>query len=141
MANRPVTITGPKVLVYINGKLFGRIQMFQWTSTTPRKKIHTIDIPHPVELGATTADISWNMSVLRTTGDGGAQGAGLATTASLLSREKYFTILLIDRSTNLTLFRADLCNTDSESWTVAVKDIVKGQIAGSGIAWVNEAAQ
>jgi hypothetical protein len=141
MANRPNLITGPRVLVYINGKLFGKIVSFQWGSATPRKKIRTIDIPHPVELAATTVDMNWNMSVLRLIGDGGAQGAGIVAQQTLLSREKYFTILIIERTTNTTLFRADFCNTDNESWVIQAKDIMRGTINGSGITWVNEGAQ
>lgn len=134
-------VHGARVLCYINGKLFGRVVSFGWNSSTPRKKIHTIDIPHPVEIATTTSDVTWQMSVLRTVGDGGMQGAGVVATAPVLSREKYFTILLLERTSNQTLFRADLCMTDSESWTVASKELVRGQVTGSGIVWVNEAAQ
>jgi hypothetical protein len=139
--SRTSSLHGARILCYVNGRLFGRITDFNWTSATPRKKIHTIDIPHPVELASTTADVTWTMTVIRTVGDGGAQGMGMTTTAPLLSREKYFTILLLDRGTDLTLFRADLCMTDSESWNVAAKSLIIGQIAGSGIVWLNEAAQ
>src|SRR5690242_13500671 len=113
------TLHGARILCYINGKLFGRVTSFSWTSSTPRKKIHTIDIPHAVELATTTSDVTWQMTVLRTVNDGGSQGIGMATTGPNVSKEKYFTILLLDRGTDQTLFRADACMTDNESWTVA----------------------
>lgn len=142
MANRPRLVTAAKVLCYVNGKLLGRVTSFSWTSTTPRKKIRGVDIPHPLELAATTTDVSWNMGVLRTVGDGGMQGAGMiAAQQADVVREKYFTLLLIERSSNLVLFKADYCNTDSENWSINAKAIMSGQVTGSGIVWNNETAQ
>jgi hypothetical protein len=140
MAHRPKLVSAAKVLVYINGKLFGRVVSFQWNSITPRKKIHTIDIPYPVELAATITEVTWTMGVLRSIGDGGMQGAGVVADQALLSREKYFTILLVERTSNLTLFKADYCATDSESWQISAKSLMSGQVSGSGIIWTNEAS-
>jgi hypothetical protein len=140
MANRPKLVVAAKVLVYINGKLFGRCSSFQWTSLTPRKKIRTIDIQWPVELAATTTDVTWSMAVLRTIGDGGMQGAGVVAPQNVLSKEKYFTLLLVERTSNLTLFKADMCAVDSEGWSVNAKSLMAGQVSGSGIIWVNEAS-
>lgn len=142
MANRPRLVTAAKVLVYVNGRLFGRCTSFSWSSDTPRKEIRTVDIPHPVELAPTTTGVRWNMGVLRTVGDGGIQGAGMiATQQSDISREKYFTLLLVERSSNLVLFKADMCNTSSENWGINAKAIVSGQVSGSGIVWGNEASK
>jgi hypothetical protein len=138
---RPKIVVAAKILVYINGKLFGRCTSFSWSSMTPRKKIRTIDIQHPVELAATTVDIGWQMGVLRTIGDGGLQGAGVVAQQSDLSREKYFTIQLVERTSGLTLFRSDLNNTDAEQWGVTAKGLLSGTANGSGILWVNETAQ
>lgn len=137
---RPKIVVAAKVLVYVNGKLFGRCTSFSWTSSTPRKKIRTIDIQHPVELAATTVDITWTLGALRTIGDGGLQGAGIVAQQSDLSREKYFTIQLVERTSGLTLFRSDLNNTDGESWGVTAKGLLAGSAQGSGILWVNETA-
>lgn len=139
--NRPTLVVAAKILVYINGKLFGRCTSFSWQSTTPRKKIRTIDVQHPVELAATTVDVSWSMGVLRTHGDGGLQGVGIAPVMTELSLEKYFTIQLYDRVTGLTIFRSDMNNTDVESWNITAKGLMQGQAQGSGIVWVNEAAR
>lgn len=140
MGTRPKLVSAPRVLVYINGKLFGRVASFTWTSATPRRRIHTVDIAQPVELAATSIDVSWQMGVLRTVGDGGAQGAGIVADGVNVIKERYFTILLLERQTNLVLFEADFCNTDTETWTVAAKGLMFGQISGSGLAWTNEAS-
>lgn len=142
MSNRPTLVTAAKVLVYVNGRLLGRCTSFSWSSLTPRKKIRTVDIVHPVELAPTTTEISWNMGVLRSVGDGGIQGVGMVAAQQVdVSREKYFTLLLIERSSNLVLFKADFCNTDSESWAINAKAIMTGQVSGSGIVWGNETAR
>jgi hypothetical protein len=137
---RPKLVSAPKILVYVNGKLFGRCTSFSWTSQTPRKRIQTIDVMHPMELAATTTNVSWTMGVLRTIGDGGLQGAGVVSQQSDLSREMYFTIQLVERTSGLTLFRSDMNNTDSEQWSVTAKDLLLGNVSGSGISWVNETA-
>lgn len=138
---RPKIVSGARVLVYINGKLFGVCTGFSWNSLTPRKKIRGIDIANVLELAATTTEVTWTMSVLRTIGDGGMQGQGVVVLQPSLSLEKYFTILLIERMSNLPIFRCDLNNTDSESWNVFAKNLMQGQIQGSGIIWDNEANQ
>lgn len=138
--NRPRLVTGAKVLVYVNGKLFGRCAGFSWTSMTPRRKIRVIDVPFPVELAATGSEVTWTMNVLRTIGDGGMQGAGVLVPPAQVISEKYFTLQLVERTTGLTLFKSDFNNSDSESWQILPKMIMQGQIQGSGIVWVNEAS-
>lgn len=139
MAQRPVVISGARVLCYINGRLFGRVTSFAWTSLTPRKRIHTIDIPIPVELAATITEVTWQMGVLRTVSDGGMQGAGIVANQVDISKEKYFTIMLIERESDTTLFQADFCQSDQETWNVVSKSVMAGTVSGSGIIWSNEA--
>lgn len=141
MANRPKIVVGAKVLVYVNGKLLGRCTSFSWNSVTPNKKIRTVDIQWPVELATTTTEVNWTMGVLRTIGDGGLQGAGLVAPQAVLSKQKYFTLLLLERTSNMTLFRADMCVVDSENWTVTAKEKMAGTCSGSAIIWVNETSR
>lgn len=138
---RPKLMNSARVLVYINGRLFGICTSFAWTSHTPRRKVRAIDIPFPIELAPTTAEVDWTMGVLRLLGDGGMQGHGLAVPMASIVKEKYFTIELIERATNLSLFKADYCVTDSEQWSVAAKDLVRGNLTGTGIIWGNEASR
>lgn len=140
MSNRPKIAVAAAVLVYLNGKLFGRCTSFSWTSATPHREVRVIDTQHPIELASTTVSLKWNMGVLRTVGDGGLQGAGVVAQQTDLSREKYFTIQLVERRSGLTLFRSDLCNTDTEAWSVTAKGSLAGNASGSGILWVNEAS-
>jgi hypothetical protein len=136
----PSIMVSAHVVCYINNKMLGVVTGFSWTSNTPRKEIRSIDIPVPVELASTTTSVSFSMSVLRATGDGGMQGSGVVVPQNLVSREKYFTILLVDRATDLPVFKADFCQTDSESWTVTPKSLLSGQVQGKGLIWNNEAS-
>lgn len=138
---RPKLITAPRILVYINSKLYGVVTSFTWTSSTPRKKIRSIDIMHPVELAATITEVTWNMGILRVMGDGGLQGAGVVAKSEYLSREKYFTILLVDRLSDLPLFNSEMNQVDSENWSVTAKGLLSGQVSGAGISWSNETNQ
>lgn len=138
--SRPKIVVAAKILVYINGKLFGRCTSFSWSSVTQRKELETIDVEIPAELMSTRVRTAWSMGVLRTIGDGGLQGAGVASQQSDLSREKYFTIQLIERTSGLTIFRSDNNNTDSEQWSVNAKGMLIGTASGKSITWVNETA-
>lgn len=138
---RPKLITAPRILVYINSRLYGVCTSFSFTSTTNRKKIQTVDILHPVELAVTTSVVTWNMGVLRVMGDGGLQGAGVVARPQDLSREKYFSILLVDRLSDLPIFSSDMNNVDAESWSVTAKGLLLGDVRGGGITWSNETNQ
>jgi hypothetical protein len=138
---RPKIIAGAHVLVYINGKLFGRATSFTWTSSTPGRKIRVIDTQHAVELAATTIDVDWTLGCVRTVGDGGFQGVGVAATQPTdNSLGKYFTIQLVERRSGLTLFRCDMNNANAEQWSVNAKAQTIGSVSASGIIWLNEAA-
>lgn len=142
MSGRAKSVHGARVLVYVNGVLFGRCAGFTWNGSSPRRKIHVVDTPHAVELAATTVDCSWSMTVLRTIGDGGIQGAGMiAPQMALVAREKYFQILLVERTSGLPLFQADLCQVDAEAWVLTPKNLLLGSVQGAGIVYVNEAAK
>jgi hypothetical protein len=133
-------VVAAKVLVYVNGVLFGQCTSFAWNSATPHKKIRTVDIQFPVELASATSEINWTMGVLRTIGDGGLQGAGIIAPQNLLSKEKYFTLLLVERTSSLQLFRADMAVADAENWQINAKGKMEGTASGSAVIWTNESA-
>lgn len=137
---RPKLVVAAKVLMYVNGKLYAKATSFQWSSATPRRKIRTIDIPVPVELAATTTDVTWTIGCLRIIGDGGLQGSGVVAQQTDISLEKYFSLLLVERTSGLTIFKSDYNNVDSEAWQLASKTVMSGTVSGSGISWVNESA-
>ncbi len=136
---RPRILVAARVLCYINGRLLGRVTAFSWNSMTAHKEARGVDDPTVQEFMPTTVGVSGSIQLLRLIGDGGAQGAGITVPQSLVSREKYFTIVLIERETDSTIFRATECVASSESWGVAAKGILSGSVNFTGRSWSNEA--
>lgn len=135
----PTLISGAKVLCYINGKLYAKVTSFQWTSTTSGKELETIDMELPVEIAATRSRLGFSMSLLRQIGDGGIEGPGITAFQGQVIREKYFNVILIERTSGLVLFRSDFCKVQQQSWSITAKNLMSGQVSCSGIAWINEA--
>lgn len=136
---RPRIVVAARILCYINGRLLGRVAEFSWNGEAAHKAARGVDDPTAQEFMPTTLGMSGTMRILRTIGDGGAQGAGITVPQSLVSREKYFTVVLVERETDSTLFRATECVANSESWAVVAKGIVQGNISFVGRTWSNEA--
>lgn len=141
MGHRPQLVVAAKVLVYVNGRLFGQCTSFSWTSTTGDREVTTVDVDHAMELAPTVTRVSWSMGVLRSIGDGGMQGAGVVPQQQVAASGKYFSLLLLERTSNLVLFKADLSRTSQENWSVNAKGKMEGQVSGKSILWNNESAQ
>lgn len=138
--HRPIVVAGAHVECYINGLLIGRVTSFRMNSATPHRSARGIDVMHVLEKIVTTTDISFSLGLIRTMGDGGAQGAGITTTPEDLSTKMYFTILLRDRRSDLPLFQADLCVATDESWELDARGRMVGSVTCEGITWANESS-
>lgn len=132
------TLTGARLLVYINGRLYGRCSEISWASQSTHKAIYGIDQADPFELAPEHTKVDGTMAVYRLVGDGGAQGAGIAPRYEDIPRGKYFNITLIDKSTDLVVFQSKFCVVQSEGWNVPARGIVTGRLAFEGIDWSNE---
>lgn len=126
------------IIVNVNGKPFGVCTNFQWQSATPKKALYGLDQIDPFELGVTTTKITGTVGVYRTDGDGGAEGWGLGATYEDLSREKYFSLLLVDRASDRVIFQADYCSLVVQSWNIPAKGVVTGQFQFEALKWNNE---
>ena len=135
---RARVISGASVFVYINGRPFGRIREFSFRSMTPRRAIYGIDSMSPYELAPSQTKITGSMSIYRTVGDGGAEGAGITASIEDLSRERYFSIMLIDRGTDMVLFQADSCSLNGQSWSVPSRGIITGSLEFEALTWNND---
>lgn len=130
-------IVGSKVVAYVNGLVYGRTTALSIDSETPRKEIMTVDVQWAQELAATTVHTRGNLTVLRLSGDGGAQGAKVSAPQTQISNEKYFHLLVVDRTTGVTLFESANCQCNSESWSVDARGRMEGRISFSAILWNN----
>lgn len=135
------SITGSRLLCYVNSRLLGTVVGFSWDSVTDKKVIQTLDISIPTEIASTTGMARGTITLIRTIGDGGAQSAGMAAPFQTdLSREKYFTIALVERSTDTTVFKGDACSLEGESWSVDPRGFLVGVVRFLSLTWVNDSA-
>lgn len=132
-------ISAAKVVCYVNGLPYAQVTSFQWSVTPQRKAIYGLDSGEPYELAPVTTKVTGSMAVLRTQKDGGLEGAGITAPLEELTREKYFSLTLVERTTNTILFRADQCSVQSQAWTVSPKSLVSGTVSFEAINWSNEA--
>ncbi len=130
-------MVGAHALCYINGRLYGRCAGVDVTSTTPHREVQPVDVLTPAELVPQAAKMAGSMSVFRIHGDGGVQATGMIPTWHDLTRGKYFSILIVDRFSDTTFFRADACSCVGETWRIG-RGHVMGQIAFKALTWNNE---
>jgi hypothetical protein len=136
---KSLIITGARVVCYINGQKFGRVSSFRWDSATPRKAIYGLDSSEPYELAPLPSRITGSLTVYRTVGDGGLEGSGIVAQFADIPREKYFSLTLIERSSDTVVFRADDCAVTNQSWDVPSKGVMMGNFSFEALSWSNEA--
>jgi hypothetical protein len=132
---------GSRTLVYVNGQLYGLCTGFNWSVRWGRKDIQGIDVPVTLEIGATSVEITGNMNVLKVVGDGGTQAYGLAPQVIDIAREKYCTLLILDRAFQKVIFRSDNVQITSENWGVEAKGLMTGSVAFKAIIYQNETSR
>lgn len=132
-------LTGARVILYINGRPYAAVISFKWDSATPKKAIYGLDSGEPYELAPGQTKITGTITLLRTIGDGGAEGAGMVAEFSDVPREKYFTLALVERLTDTQIFRADQCSVTNQGWDIPSKGTVTGSLSFEALTWNNEA--
>ena len=137
--SRARVISSAAVIVYVNGKPFGKVRDFNFKSLTPRRALYGIDSTDPYELAPTTGKITATLSLYRTVGDGGAEGGGMAASLEDLSKEKYFSVLLVDRGAqDSVIFQADFCSLSSQIWSIPARGIITGSLEFEALTWSND---
>lgn len=135
-----VLVISADVQAYVNGQSVGRVESLGFDSVTERVEAFGIDVLPAQELMAGRVHVKVNMSVLRTTADGGAQGMGAVAQAADAASERYVSLMLRDRRTDTPILAADTCQMESESWRVVAKDLMRGSLTFKVIVWSNEAS-
>lgn len=124
--------------LYVNGLAFGRVTAFRFSVDTPRRKMHTVDSTIPFEMGTTSTNVSGSMGLYRTALDGAAEGPGMASPLDTLPNERYFSMALVDLTTQVVIFQADHCSVENQSWAVDAKGLVMGNVSWSALSYRNE---
>jgi len=136
MRARSIVTAG--VICYINGKPFGRVKDFRFESSTGKKPQYAVDTLEPYELIPTITRVTGSMTLQRTVGDAGAEGAALTVRFEDLPRERYFSVQLIERVSDTLIFEAKYCAVTRQSWSFPEKGVVTGSVEFEAIDWSNE---
>jgi|ERR1700690_1166620 len=136
--SRAKSVVSAGIVVYVNGSPFGRVKSFSWESATPKKPIYAIDALQPFELLSVATKIVCSMTVQRTIGDGGVEGASMTTVFENIPAEKYVTIQLVERVSDTLIFQATYCSVTHQGWDVPEKGVVIGKIDFEALEWNNE---
>jgi hypothetical protein len=135
---RAKTIVSAGVVLHLNGRPYGRVTSFQFTSDTPRTAKYGIDSMLPTELAPTTTRVTGRIGIVRTVGDGGVEGAGMTTDFDTIPRERYFLLQLIERRSDTVIFEAKYCSLVQQSWSLPEKGRMSGEVAFEALGWNNE---
>jgi hypothetical protein len=134
----PQILTGPGCVCYINGQVYGNVSSFSWDSETPNKRINGLDSNTPFELAPGETTVRFTINMYRLKGSGGAQGVGIAALPQEASRQRYFSLLIVDRENQVIIFRSDWCMTNSEKWDVSPRAFVTGSLSCEALDFSNE---
>jgi hypothetical protein len=138
--SRARTITGAGVVCKINGVALARVSDLSFSVATSRKPAQGIDSFLPQELIQTAVKITGQLKLYRTLGDGGAEGAGILAQLPDLSREKYFSIQLVERSSDTVVFEAWYCSCTNQSWDAPARGTITGTLGFEALDYKNELA-
>lgn len=138
MSQISTRLVAARLICYINSEKFAKVTEFSWTVETTHREIEGIDSDLPYELAPTRTRVKGQLGLIRLENDGGIQGVGMAPPENLLSRQKYFTIALVDRKTDTVVFRSDYCSVDMEQWSVNARGELRGSVSFKGLTWSNE---
>lgn len=137
MANSQ-NVVGAHILCFVNGSLFAEVVGLHIESATPRIARPGVDSVVAYGLDPGPARVRATVSCLRRHNSGGLEGQGLTATYKDLPREKYFSVLLINRATGAKLLRADYCLVTNQAWSFAAKERVTGTFGFEGLTWSTE---
>lgn len=135
---RAQTIATAGVILKVNGRTFGRVRTFEYAVDSPKKAIYGVDSLEPFELAPMQTKVSGKMTLYRTVGDGGVEGAGMAGILEEIPKEKYFSLLLLELISGTVVFQANYCSVLRQSWSVGEKGLVGGAVDFEALDWSNE---
>ena len=134
------TITPAHLKLYVNGQLIGIAMGGSYQIQTAVRDIRAIDSNVAYELAPTQCDVSGTIQIVRLHGTGGIEGEGIAAFDEEILLQKYSTITLVDRKTDLNMQEFGRCLCTGQQWNIPTRGIVTGSFSFKGTAWSNEAA-
>lgn len=129
---RAISITGPSVVLYVNGVLFSEAVSISATTTTTRQERRGIDSTEPYEISVSTTRVNGSVSCVPVRGRY-LESRGITVPFTDLSREQYFSIEILDRVTGETIWSAFRCQSDHQHFSVAAKSMATLEWSFTGI--------
>lgn len=133
-------IVGAHCIAHINSRRFANVISLDYDITSVHKENRGIDYLMPTELTPISLSLSGSMQIYRLHRDGGIEADGMIPDWGQLTRGKYFSLMILDRSTDTIILEADKCVIQKQSWRVATKAFVMGTIGFSGLVYKNESS-
>lgn len=133
-----LTISGAQVVLLVNAVPYGRVTNIDWDISTPIEELRGVDSPQPYELANSSTSVGGTLYVLRTLGDGGAEGAGMTAPLIDVGKTRYVSLVLLERRTKRVLFQSQRVAISSQSWSVPERGITKGTVSFVSIDALNE---
>jgi hypothetical protein len=131
MANKVQVGAGLNLL--LNGANYGIITDFQYQMLSPRVANRGIDTMEMSELAPTTVEVQGTVQVLMLRDDEGLEGRQLTAGLPYISTERYFSLMLQDRSTGFIVMTISYASIEGQSWAVRPRNLVQGQFTFKGL--------
>lgn len=131
---------GAGVLIKINKAVIGFATGINYTRSQNNKVIYEVDSPFPAEIMPTRYICSGTLTGFRLRNSGGVDGQGILDLSNVQNyfTQKYVTLEIIDRLTNLPIFFVNRCLFDNDSWRVDAKSLLTFSVNFTGIWASNE---
>lgn len=120
---RSILLTGPKVRIYIAGKLYPEVRSISYTINYGEQEIYGIDSPYPQEIRTTRVSVQGSISGVRVQYDGGTQGALARPRINEILQGPYVAIRVQDLATQQDIFFCPQAKVTSEQMSIAAKGV------------------
>lgn len=134
--------TGAGCRIAINSNVVGFATGLTWTRSLGTKTIFELDNPHAREIMPTTYSVSGTMTGFRARGSGGLDGYNImnSSTAASFFNQKYCVIEVVDILSGVTIASFQKVVFDTDSWTLANKQMITFSANFKAVFVSNEAS-
>ncbi len=92
----------------------------------------------PFELAPGAYSVKGTIEFTKVRSDGGLEGRAIAVSQNNILLEKYIQITIVDRATDVVIFRSDHAAITGQQWTASAKTLMSGSCSFECIDWANE---
>ena len=134
---------GGNLKLLINNKTLGIVTGFSYMIDYGRRALRGVDCPFPQEIVSGQQTVRGQVSVVRLKGvtleNCGVISPQLSNTGTAtgeMAGDPYFSLTLVDRTSDQTVFRVDAASLTNQQWTVGARGIMTGSFNFEGVVEV-----